>query len=86
MSLFFVISPPGTLVDEEELDGTMSYEHALLIMGEGDMTEDDYPTEDEIVLIEIPSCPFITDEEWLKQYVPTDETCTDFVEVENLDD
>lgn len=42
--------------------------------------------EESIIITEIPSCPFITDEEWLKQYIPTDETCTDFVEVGSLDD
>ena len=72
MSLFFVISPPGTPVDEEELDGTMSYEHALLIMGEGAMTEDDYQPEDISYILEEPLCPieeeceYIVDNLWLE--------------------
>lgn len=72
MSLFFAISPPGTPVDEEELDGTMSYEHALLIMGEGAMTEDDYQPEDDFYILEEPlchieeECEYIVENFWLE--------------------
>lgn len=72
MSLFFVISPPGTPIEEEEYEGTMSYEHALLIMGEGNMTEDDYQPEDDSYILEEPLCPveekceYIVDNLWLE--------------------
>ena len=68
----------------------------LVAVISGSASGEENPTPEEIVTVtdeesiiiitEIPSCPFITDEEWLKQYIPTDETCTDFVEVESLGD
>lgn len=59
----------------------------LVAVVSGSASGEENPTLEEIITVtETPSCPFITDEEWLKQYIPTDETCTDFVEVDSLDD
>ena len=57
MSLFFVVSPPGTPVDEEEYEGSMSYESALMIL-ENDEGFDYYIDEDgdEVFILEEPSC------------------------------
>lgn len=70
MSLFFIISPPGIPLGEEELEGTMSYESALLIMNQGDLLEDDYQSEDDFFILEEPLCPieeeceYVIDNQW----------------------
>ena len=57
MSLFFGVSPPGTPVDEEAYEGSMSYESALMIL-ENDEGFDYYIDEDgeKVFILEEPSC------------------------------
>lgn len=73
MSLFFVISPPGTPIDEEEYGGTMSYENALMILSEVDVLEEDsslpdvefeYFTSEEPSCLLDEECEYVVDNEW----------------------